>query len=187
MSANKAETIAAIATAVACSSYSLTTRTFDPSMMLLIITIFIAGFVLEVRGAIISVLVSLGAIVAVISWNHESELWTAHQTYWSLGTVIMCILSALVSMASARVNRRFFLAEQRSQPELAEAFGCTVKDIKNRVHRGRKKLAAYLREEVARYALSPGEHAEELRLLGRFFEYYQPPGIHLRWDTNLND
>ena len=26
-----------------------------------------------------------------------------------------------------------------------------------------------------------------LRTLGRFFEYYQPPGIHLRWDTNLND
>ena len=26
-----------------------------------------------------------------------------------------------------------------------------------------------------------------LRRLATFFHYYQPPGIHLRWDTNLND
>lgn len=62
---------------------------------------------------------------------------------------------------------RGFLWEERAQGELAESLGRSVQDVRNHVHRGRKKLVAYLREEVARYESDPSGHETELELLGK--------------------
>ena len=43
-----------------------------------------------------------------------------------------------------------------------------TKDVRNHVHRGRKKLIGYLREEVARYATTPQRHQTELEVMGRW-------------------
>ena len=64
---------------------------------------------------------------------------------------------------------RQFLLEGNCQAEIAKSLGCKEKDVKNRVHRGRKKLIAYLEEEIAKYSLSHEEYAEELRFLSGFF------------------
>jgi len=53
--------------------------------------------------------------------------------------------------------------------EVAAELGKTTKDVKNYVRRGRKKLAAFLREEVWNYCSSEDESAEELRALEGFF------------------
>lgn len=65
---------------------------------------------------------------------------------------------------------RAFLWEERPQAEIAAELGRSVQDVRNHVHRGRKKLAAYLAEEVARYEATPQRHQTELELLGRMLE-----------------
>ena len=52
------------------------------------------------------------------------------------------------------------------QPEAAAALGCALQDVRNRVHRGRRKLHAYLAELIAAYAPEPDQHATEVRFLG---------------------
>jgi len=54
------------------------------------------------------------------------------------------------------------LLEGRPQREVAQAMGCSPTDVKNYVRRGRKKLIAYLREEVWRYSSTQAELFEEL-------------------------
>lgn len=61
-----------------------------------------------------------------------------------------------------------FLLEERAQPEIAAALGRSLQDVRNHVHRGRKKLIGYLREEVARYATTPQRHQTELEVMGRW-------------------
>jgi len=63
--------------------------------------------------------------------------------------------------------RRFHL-ERQPQADVARALGKTVGDVKNSVARGRKKLGAYLREEVASYCSAQPEYAEELAHLRSF-------------------
>lgn len=53
------------------------------------------------------------------------------------------------------------------QTDLADELGCSVQVIKNRVSRGRKKLNAYLREEVWTYSTSQEEYSVELERLTR--------------------
>lgn len=59
------------------------------------------------------------------------------------------------------------LLEQRSHVEAAEALGCAAGDVNNWVHRGKKKVIAYLQEEVRRYTCSEAEYQDELRQLSR--------------------
>lgn len=65
---------------------------------------------------------------------------------------------------------RGFLCEGRSQGELASAQGRSPKAIRNQVHRGRQKLIAYLREEIARYEPQPSLHQTEVETLARLLE-----------------
>lgn len=60
-----------------------------------------------------------------------------------------------------------FLWEERSQAELAEALDRSLQDVRNHVHRGRKKLASYIREEIARYERDPGRHATEVEAVAK--------------------
>ena len=55
-----------------------------------------------------------------------------------------------------------------SQAELAARLGVEVQTIKNRVSRGKKKLSAYLREEVWSYSCTQDEYSVELDVLARF-------------------
>lgn len=57
------------------------------------------------------------------------------------------------------------LVQERSQPEFAKGAGCALQDVRNRVHRGRQKLHAYLAELIAAYAPEQDQHATELRFL----------------------
>jgi len=53
-------------------------------------------------------------------------------------------------------------------------FGVTVGVVKKRVYRGKRKLAAYLRKEVWRYACSPGEYEAELAYLANLLDLANP-------------
>lgn len=84
----------------------------------------------------------------------------------------------LVEVALARLARehpdyhealRLSLLEGKPWSQIASSLGKTEGDVGNRVHRGRKKLAEYLRDEVRTYSLSRDDYAEELRHLARFF------------------
>ena len=85
-------------------------------------------------------------------------------------------LLQLLELALARLERehpsyfravRVFLWEERSQADLAASAGLGVQDVRNHVHRGRKKLVAYIQEEVARYERDPGRFATEVEAVAR--------------------
>ncbi len=63
-----------------------------------------------------------------------------------------------------------FLLEERSQREIARELGVREGDVRNRVSRGRAKLARLLRDEVEGYASSPGEFEDELRYLSSLLD-----------------
>jgi RNA polymerase sigma-70 factor (ECF subfamily) len=88
-------------------------------------------------------------------------------------------LGALVRAALARLERehppyfealRAFLLDERPQAEIAGRLGVAVGVVKQRVHRGKRKVIGYLREEVWSYASSPGEYEAELQALARLLE-----------------
>jgi RNA polymerase sigma-70 factor (ECF subfamily) len=60
---------------------------------------------------------------------------------------------------------RLFLLEELPQAQVAERLGQTVGNVKNLVRRGKRKLKAYLSEEVWAYAEGEGAFAEELTYL----------------------
>ncbi len=62
---------------------------------------------------------------------------------------------------------RFHLRRE-TQPTVAKAMGKSVRDVKNYVHRGKKKLGVYLREEVWNYCTAQPEFTSELEHLRRF-------------------
>jgi RNA polymerase sigma-70 factor (ECF subfamily) len=62
---------------------------------------------------------------------------------------------------------RLFLLEGLPQDEIASRLGKRKGDVKNYVHRGKKKVATYLRAEVRRYSATQEEHDTELNLLAR--------------------
>lgn len=53
--------------------------------------------------------------------------------------------------------------------EIARSLGTTEGDVHNLIHRGKKKIADYLREQVQEYSLSREDYDEELKYLARFF------------------
>jgi RNA polymerase sigma-70 factor (ECF subfamily) len=63
---------------------------------------------------------------------------------------------------------RRFVLEEHSYAQIGAALGCTETDVKNRVFRGKKKLADYIRDEIRDYSASPEEFQEELAHLSRF-------------------
>jgi RNA polymerase sigma-70 factor (ECF subfamily) len=87
-------------------------------------------------------------------------------------------LLRLLQLALARLEQahpnyheaiRRFLLEGQDQPSVAQAMGCATRDVKNYVYRGRRKLAAFVRDEVRNYTTSAREFEEELEALARLF------------------
>lgn len=85
-------------------------------------------------------------------------------------------LLSLLELALARLEQEHpnyyaavkgFLWEERTQPELAQALARSIQDVRNHVHRGRKKLAGYIREEIARYERDPGRYATEVEAVAK--------------------
>ena len=60
-----------------------------------------------------------------------------------------------------------FLLQKQTYEEIAAAMGCGKGDVKNLIHRGKRKLAQFLREDVRGYTSSRGEFNTELELLSR--------------------
>lgn len=84
----------------------------------------------------------------------------------------------LVEVALARLARehpsyhealRRSLLEGTAVAEIARALGKNEGEVNNYIHRGKRKLADYLREQVKDYSLSREDYDEELRYLSRFF------------------
>jgi len=84
----------------------------------------------------------------------------------------------LIEVSLARLARehppyhealRRFLLEGSPVAAIAESLGKTEQDIHNHIHRGKKKLADYLREQVRDYSASREDYDEELKYLSRFF------------------
>jgi RNA polymerase sigma factor (sigma-70 family) len=61
-----------------------------------------------------------------------------------------------------------FVFQGRTQAQVADALGVTRKDVKNRVHRGRGKLAELLRAEIRATCASPEEYEDELSALAGY-------------------
>jgi RNA polymerase sigma factor (sigma-70 family) len=59
-----------------------------------------------------------------------------------------------------------FLVEGLTQGEVAQRLERSPQDVRNHVHRGRKKLAEFLRAEAWSSSRDPDEYATELRFLG---------------------
>jgi len=64
---------------------------------------------------------------------------------------------------------RLFFFQQRPQAEIARELGKPVARVKHCVLHGKKRLLAYLRDEVVGYCSSEDELQDELAALGRFF------------------
>lgn len=85
-------------------------------------------------------------------------------------------LAILVQRSLARLaeeHENYFMALERfllrgeAQQKIAEDLGISVGAVKKHVHRGKKKLTGYLREEVWRYATSVNDYETELRTLSK--------------------
>ena len=88
-------------------------------------------------------------------------------------------LTQLVQLGLARLKEehpsyydalRRFLFEQQSYSDVAVSLERSPQEVKNQIYRGRKKLAAYIEEEVSRYELSTRHHATELAFLNRLLD-----------------
>jgi RNA polymerase sigma factor (sigma-70 family) len=84
----------------------------------------------------------------------------------------------LVEVALARLAREHpnyhgalhrAVLEGASGAEIAKSLGTTEGDVHNLIHRGKKKIADYLREQVQEYSLSREDYDEELKYLSKFF------------------
>lgn len=60
-----------------------------------------------------------------------------------------------------------FLLEGESRAKVAQALGRSEASVRNWVHRGRRKLISYLREEAWNYTTDGDEYTEELAYLAR--------------------
>jgi RNA polymerase sigma-70 factor (ECF subfamily) len=87
-------------------------------------------------------------------------------------------VSHLVEVALARLAREHpdyhkalkgNALDGTSCAEIAKALGKTEGDIHNWIHRGKKKLVDYLRDQVQEYSLSRQDYDEELKYLSKFF------------------
>ncbi len=73
----------------------------------------------------------------------------------------------------AREHPTYFEAFRRSildgtpQKDVAEALGLTPGAVRKHVHRGKRKLISYLREEIWDTSSSPGDYDAELRYLAK--------------------
>ena len=85
-------------------------------------------------------------------------------------------LAILVRRSLARLaeeHENYFMALERfllrgeAQQKIADDLGISVGAVKKHVHRGKKKLTGYLREEVWRYATSVNDYETELRTLSK--------------------
>ena len=63
---------------------------------------------------------------------------------------------------------RAFLLEGKTYAEIQARSGHPETTIKNHVHRGKRKLAEYVRDEVREYSASREDYEEELASLARF-------------------
>lgn len=88
-------------------------------------------------------------------------------------------LAALLRAALARVERehppyfealRLFFLDELPQREIADRLRVPLGVVKQRVHRGKRKLIGYLREEVWSYSATSHEYELELRLLARLLD-----------------
>jgi RNA polymerase sigma-70 factor (ECF subfamily) len=68
---------------------------------------------------------------------------------------------------------RRFLLDQQPYARIAAELGVAEGDVKNYVHRGKRKLIEFLRDEVRDYSLAHDEYADELVYLARYLE--RPP------------
>lgn len=64
---------------------------------------------------------------------------------------------------------RMTLVENASHAQIAQALGRTESDVKNHVHRGKRKLVEILREQIREYSATPGQFEEEVLYLARYF------------------
>jgi RNA polymerase sigma factor (sigma-70 family) len=60
-----------------------------------------------------------------------------------------------------------YLVEEQTVAEVGERLGLSATNVRNRVHRGRRKLIAYLRDEVLYYSTSAEDYGVELRAMAR--------------------
>ncbi|MBI3724948.1 RNA polymerase sigma factor [bacterium] len=93
-------------------------------------------------------------------------------------------LAALLARALERLkveNRSYheclsaFLVHGKSHKEVAAALGKTEAQVRHAISRGKAKLGAILRDEIAEYALSPGEFADEVRYLSALLDRSEAP------------
>ena len=63
---------------------------------------------------------------------------------------------------------RRFVLDGVSQAEIAGELGISVEQVKKLVYRGKRKVSAYLRDDVWTYASSRGEYEVELAYLARY-------------------
>jgi RNA polymerase sigma-70 factor (ECF subfamily) len=83
----------------------------------------------------------------------------------------------LIEVALARLARehenyhaalRRFLLGQMSYEDIAESLGKSKGEVRNFIHRGKKKLVEYLRDQVRDYSTSRADYEDELKYLSRF-------------------
>lgn len=83
-------------------------------------------------------------------------------------------LNHLLETALGRLQREhppyfdvlsLYLLDERPQAEIAERLGLSETNVRNRIHRGRRKLIAYLRDEVLHYSTSHADYGVELKAL----------------------
>lgn len=63
------------------------------------------------------------------------------------------------------------MLEGQDYAAISAALGVGKGDVKNLVHRGRRKLATYMREEIRSYTCSRGDYDTELELLGKMLNH----------------
>lgn len=85
-------------------------------------------------------------------------------------------IAQLIGLALARLQKdhpayhqvlRALVIEGRPHPDVAREVGKTSTELKHVVYRARKKLVAFIEEEVAQYAVSQQDYAAEMKQLGR--------------------
>lgn len=83
----------------------------------------------------------------------------------------------LIEVALARLARehanyhaalRRFLLGQMSYDDVAASLGKSKAEVRNHIHRGKRKLAEYIRDQVRDYSGSRADYEEELRHLSRY-------------------
>ena len=110
-------------------------------------------------------IVSLDALPVEVAESPEAE---AFDREWVKNVLALSFERLKANYPAYSAALELFLLNDKSQAEISQILGKSLRSIQHAVRRGRQKLAAYIKEEIHCYVFSQEELRDELALFKNY-------------------